>query len=137
MTFITEIGALLQRCVAGKASRLVRRKTAFGNASQRAFASLHMKPTRTNLTCSSPMALFNAAISATTAIFIRPLTQTYHLPQSVPAFWRDCFVALILPAVFRLPRPRLLRAKRHHPLGLLTCNLAMEAANAARNSLCD
>jgi signal transduction histidine kinase/ligand-binding sensor domain-containing protein len=119
MTFITEIGALLQRCVAGKASRLVRRKTAFGSASQRAFASLHMKPTRTNLTYSSPMALFSAASSATTAIFIRPLIQTYHLPQSVPAFWQDCFVALSLPAVFRLPRPRLLQVKRQHLFYLL------------------
>jgi uncharacterized membrane protein YvlD (DUF360 family) len=137
MTFIAKIGALFQRGAAGKASILVRRKTVFGSASRRAFASPHMQPTRTNLTRGYPMALLSAAILATTAIFIRPLTQTDHLPPLVLALGRDSIVALTLLVAFGLLRPRLLRVKRHHLLCLLTCSLAMEAANAARNSLCD
>lgn len=129
MTFIAQIGALFQRGAVGKAGILVRRKTAFGSASRRAFASPHMKPTRTNLTRGYPMALFSATILATTAIFIHPLTQTYHLPPLVLAFWRDSFVALTLLAVFGVLRPHLLRVKCHH------CGPVMEAANAARNSL--
>ena len=137
MTFIAKIGALFQLCAAGKAGKLVRRIIAFGSASRQAFASLRMKPTRSNFTRRYPMALLSAAILATRAIFIRPLTQTDHLPPLVLALGRDSIVALTLLAAFGLLRPRLLRVKRHHLLCLLTCSLAMEAANAARNSLCD
>lgn len=54
-------------------------------------------------------ALISAVILSTTAIFIRYLTQTYHLPALVLAFWRDLFVALTLLLALGLVRPRLLR----------------------------
>jgi len=54
-------------------------------------------------------ALVSAGILATTAIFIRYLTQTYQLPALVLAFWRDSFVALTLLLALGILRPRLLR----------------------------
>lgn len=66
----------------------------------------------TNLARGYPVALISSAILATTAILIRYLTQTYHLPALVLAFWRDTFVALsLLPALLWLRRRRLLVAR--------------------------
>ncbi|MBE0697199.1 MAG: DMT family transporter, partial [Anaerolineaceae bacterium] len=64
------------------------------------------------------IALVAAAFLSTTAIFIRHLTQVYHLPPLVLAFWRDVFVSLTLLPVLGLLRPRLLRSGRKH-LGYL------------------
>ena len=73
-----------------------------------------MKTIQTNLARGYPVALLSAAILSTTAIFIRHLTQTYHLPPLVLAFWRDSFVALtLLPALGAL-RPLLLKVTRPH-----------------------
>ncbi len=47
----------------------------------------------TNLARGYPVALGAAAILSTTAIFIRFLTQTYHMPALLLAFWRDVIVA--------------------------------------------
>ena len=60
------------------------------------------------------IAVISAAILSTTAIFIRHLTQTYHIPALVLAFWRDVFVALTLLPVLGLLRRGLLRAGRQH-----------------------
>ncbi len=57
-------------------------------------------------------ALISAAILSTTAIFIRYLTQTYHLPALVLAFWREVIAALTLVLTLALLRPALLRAGR-------------------------
>ena len=73
---------------------------------------------RTHLTRGYTFALISAAILATTAIFIRYLTQTYQLPALVLAFWRDGFVTLTLLLVLRWLRPHLLRVSRQH-LGYL------------------
>ena len=59
-------------------------------------------------------ALISAAFLSTTAIFIRYLTQTYHLPPLVLAFWRDIFVVLTLLPVLSLIRPSLLRVQGRH-----------------------
>jgi drug/metabolite transporter (DMT)-like permease len=69
-------------------------------------------PGAINLTRGYVFALISAAILATTAIFIRYLTQTYHLPALVLAFWRDSLVALGVFVVMSLWRPRLLRVDR-------------------------
>ena len=67
---------------------------------------------RTNLTRGYAYALVSAGILATTAIFIRYLTQTYQLPALVLAFWRDGMVMLTLLLVLRWLRPALLHIER-------------------------
>ena len=69
---------------------------------------------KASITRGYPIALAAAAILSTTAIFIRHLTQTYHLPALVLALWRDAFVALTLLPALGLLRPALLRVKRHY-----------------------
>ncbi len=64
------------------------------------------------------IAVISAAILSTTAIFIRYLTQTYHLPALILAFWRDVFVMLTLLAALGILRAQLLRIKSQH-LGYL------------------
>ena len=65
-----------------------------------------------NLTRGYTIALISAVFLSTTAILIRHLTQTYHIPALVLAFWRDGFVALTLLPILGLLRPVLLRVKR-------------------------
>jgi drug/metabolite transporter (DMT)-like permease len=74
----------------------------------------NLTPSTPTLTRGYTIALTSAAILSTTAIFIRYLTQTYHLPALVLAFWRDGIVALTLLAVLGLGRPRLLKLGRQH-----------------------
>jgi len=83
-----------------------------------------------NLTRGYAIALVSAAILSTTAIFIRYLTQTYHLPPLVLAFWRDSFVALTLLLVLRLLSPRLLRVKRQHVRYLAVYGLMLAIFNS-------
>jgi drug/metabolite transporter (DMT)-like permease len=75
-------------------------------------------------------ALISAAILSTTAIFIRHLTQTYHMPALVLAFWRDGFVALSLLVVLHLIRPDLLRVKPQHLPYLLIYGLILAVFNS-------
>jgi drug/metabolite transporter (DMT)-like permease len=60
------------------------------------------------------VAVVSAAFLSTTAVFIRHLTETYHIPALVLAFWRDVFVVLTLALVLGVLRPGLLRAGRAH-----------------------
>jgi len=69
---------------------------------------------RSNLSRGYAYALVSAVILATTAIFIRYLTQTYQLPALVLAFWRDGLVTLTLLLVLRSSRPHLLGIERRH-----------------------
>jgi drug/metabolite transporter (DMT)-like permease len=85
---------------------------------------------RSNLTRGYTIALISAMILSTTAIFIRHLTQTYHLPSLVLAFWRDCLVVLTLLLVLGLRRPRLLRVTRRHLLYLIVYGLILAIFNA-------
>jgi drug/metabolite transporter (DMT)-like permease len=73
---------------------------------------------RANLSRGYAYALISAGILATTAIFIRYLTQTYQLPALVLALWRDGLVTLTLLLVLRLSRPHLLKIEQRH-LGYL------------------
>lgn len=77
-----------------------------------------------------PAALLSAAILSTTAILIRHLTQTYHLPALVLAFWRDGFVALAMLAVLGLLSPRLLRVDRAHLRYLVVYGLMLAIFNS-------
>jgi len=83
-----------------------------------------------NLTRGYTLALVSAAILSTTAILIRHLTQTYHIPVLVLAFWRDGFVALTLLPVLGLLHPLLLRVKRQHLLYLISYGLVLATFNA-------
>jgi drug/metabolite transporter (DMT)-like permease len=66
---------------------------------------------RSHLNRGYGIALLAAAVLSTTAIFIRYLTQTYHMPLLL-AFWRDGLVALILLPGLAMWRPGWLRVGR-------------------------
>jgi drug/metabolite transporter (DMT)-like permease len=77
------------------------------------------------------IALISAVVLSTTGIFIRYLTQNYHLPALVLAFWRDGFVALTLLPVLALLRPALLRVERRHLAFLVAYGLVLAIFNAS------
>lgn len=82
------------------------------------------------LTHGYAIALASAAVLSTTAIFIRYLTQTYHMPALVLAFWRDGFVCLTLLPILALMRPRLLRVVGRHAAYLAGYGLMLATFNA-------
>jgi drug/metabolite transporter (DMT)-like permease len=93
--------------------------------------------TTTTTTASRPglsrgyaIALASAAILSTTAILIRYLTQTYHIPPLVLAFWRDGFVALTLLPALKFLSPLLLRLERRHLFYLILYGLVLALFNA-------
>jgi len=83
-----------------------------------------------HLTRGYAAALLAAAILSTTAILIRHLTQTYHLPPLVLALWRDGFVVLTLLVVLVVLRPRLLWVNRRHLAYLAAYGLVLAGFNA-------
>lgn len=92
-----------------------------------------MQPTpapRSNLTRGYTIALISAGILSTTAIFIRYLTQTYHIPALVLAFWRDVIVFLTLLPILALLRPLLLRVQRRHLFFLIIYGFVLAIFNA-------
>lgn len=76
------------------------------------------------------IALVSAAVFSTTAIFIRHLTQTYHLPPLVLAFWRDGFVVVALWPLLRFVRPGLLRVSWPDVVYLAGYGLVLAVYNA-------
>lgn len=89
-----------------------------------------MPSDRSSLTRGYLIALVSAAILSTTAIFIRHLTQAYHMPALVLAFWREVFVVLTLLLALGLLRPRLLRLERRHLRYLVVYGLLLAVFNA-------
>lgn len=87
------------------------------------------KSTEAKLTYGYTIALISAAILSTTAIFIRYLTQTYHMPPLVLAFWRDVFVVFTLLLVLTGIQPRLLRVSRRHLVYLLAFGFVLAMFN--------
>ncbi|MCP4536299.1 MAG: DMT family transporter [Chloroflexi bacterium] len=83
-----------------------------------------------NLTRGYTIAMASAAILSTTAILIRHLTQAYHMPPLVLAFWRDSLTALTLLPVLGLLRPHLLRVERQHLFYLIVYGLVLAIFNA-------
>lgn len=75
------------------------------------------------------IAVICAAVLSTTAIFIRYLTQTYHVPPLVLAFWRDVFTALTLVPVLGFWRPGLLRLAPRHLRYLAAYGFALAIFN--------
>jgi len=85
---------------------------------------------QSNLTRGYSIAVAAAAILSTTAIFIRYLTQNYHIPALVLAFWRDAFVALTLLVILRILSPRLLRVERKYLPFLIAYGLVLALFNS-------
>jgi drug/metabolite transporter (DMT)-like permease len=85
---------------------------------------------KSQLTRGYSVALLSAIILSTTAIFIRYLTQTYHLPALVLAFWREVFVALTMLVVLGVFKPALLRVNRPAFRYLIWYGLALAVFNA-------
>ena len=52
------------------------------------------------------IAIISAMLLAFTAIIIRALTEYYHLPTFVLAFWRAALVALVLLPLLLLVKPQ-------------------------------
>jgi len=85
---------------------------------------------KTQLTRGYTVAFISAVILSTTAIFIRYLTQTYHLPALVLAFWREVIVALSMLVALGLLQPALLRINRRHLRFLVVYGLALAIFNS-------
>ncbi len=85
---------------------------------------------KSNLTRGYTAALASAAVLAFTAIFIRHLTQTCHIPALVLALWREVLLTLTLLAVLALLRPGLLRIDRRHLPYLASYGLVLAAFNS-------
>lgn len=75
-------------------------------------------------------ALACAVVLSTTAIFIRHLTETYHLPPLVLAFWRDGFTAVSLLLVLGLSRPHLMQIHHQNLYYLIFYGLVLAIFNA-------
>jgi drug/metabolite transporter (DMT)-like permease len=82
------------------------------------------------LTRGYTIGLLGAIVLSTTAILIRYLTTTFHIPPLVLAFWRDSFVAVTLLPVLWLLRPALLRIDRKHWFYLILYGLMLAIFNA-------
>ena len=85
---------------------------------------------KTQLTRGYSIAFISAVIFSTTAIFIRYLTQTYHLPALVLAVWREVVVALTMLVALGALKPALLRVNRKHLPYLVLYGLALALFNS-------
>ena len=85
---------------------------------------------KTQLTRGYTVAFISAVILSTTAIFIRFLTQNYHLPALVLAVWRDVIVTLTMLVALSLLKPALLRVERRHMRFLVLYGLALAFFNS-------
>ncbi len=70
--------------------------------------------TAVNLTRGYIICLIGTTLWSTTGVFIRYLTEIYHLPPLVLAFWRDFFVAIALLLLLYFRFPHRLRVERRH-----------------------
>jgi drug/metabolite transporter (DMT)-like permease len=71
-----------------------------------------------------------ALFLSTTAIFIRYLSEAYHLPSMVLALWRDVFVVLALVPALAIAKPGLLRAPKRLLPYLAAYGLVLSIFNA-------
>lgn len=67
---------------------------------------------------------------SSTAVFIRFLTDTYHLPSLVLAFWRDLLVFLALGTVFAMANPARLRVDRRNLWFLILYGFVLSIFNS-------
>lgn len=67
---------------------------------------------------------------SSTAVFIRYLTETFHLPPLVLAFWRDFIVSLTIGAALWIARPNLFKVPRAKWMFLLLFGLVLALFNS-------
>lgn len=77
------------------------------------------------------IAFIGTLIWSTTAIIIRHLTNQWHMPPIVLAFWRDLFVCIALVTGLLLFRPRLLVVNRSDLTYLIIYGLVLALFNAS------
>jgi drug/metabolite transporter (DMT)-like permease len=87
-------------------------------------------PRPSNLTRGYTISLVSAAVLSTTAIFIRYLTENYHVPALVLAFFRDLIAGATLFIILAMIRPALLRLNRAYIGYLLIYGLMMAIFNS-------
>jgi drug/metabolite transporter (DMT)-like permease len=75
-------------------------------------------------------AIASAALLSTTSVLIRHLTQTYHIPAILLAFWRDLFACAATFIALSILRPRLLRVGRVHLPYLIVYGLILAIFNS-------
>jgi drug/metabolite transporter (DMT)-like permease len=83
-----------------------------------------------HLTRGYTIGVISAVILSTTAIFIRYLTETYHLPALILAFWRAAMVTLVLFPAIGLIRPTLLKISKRNLAYLLAYGLLLAVFNS-------
>ncbi len=87
--------------------------------------------TTTSTTRGYTIALLSALILSTTAILIRYLTETYHIPALVLAAWRDGFVTLTLAPILAWRASHLLRVSPAHLRYLAGYGLVLAIFNSS------
>ena len=75
-------------------------------------------------------AIVSAALLSTTSVLIRFLTQTFHIPAILLAFWRDLFACAATFLALSILRPRLLRVDRVHLRYLVIYGLILAIFNS-------
>lgn len=75
------------------------------------------------------IAFSSALILSTTGVLIRHLTEAYHMPPMILAFWRNCFVTLCLLLVLELFYPFLVEIRRRDLGYLLSYGLLLAVFN--------
>ena len=76
------------------------------------------------------IAIIDAVIFSTTGIFIRYLTETYHMPPLVLAFWRNIFVVLALIPALLIFRRQLLKLPSRQVLYMVIFGLVLAVYNS-------
>lgn len=86
--------------------------------------------TASNFSRGYSIALVSAVVLSSTAIFIRYLTQTYHIPALVLAFWRDLFVIFSLIVVLGFTKPAQLKVHPQYLPFFILYGLVLATFNA-------
>ncbi len=75
------------------------------------------------------IAFSSALILSTTGVLVRHLTEAYHMPPMILAFWRNCFLTLCLLLVLELFYPYLVEVRRRDLGYLLSYGLLLAVFN--------
>jgi drug/metabolite transporter (DMT)-like permease len=82
------------------------------------------------LTRGYAIAVIAAVVLSATGIFIRYLTQAYHMPALILAMWRDAFASLTLLVSLGILRPAWLKVERRHVAYLLIYGFVLAVFNS-------
>ena len=85
---------------------------------------------KTAMTKGYAICITGTVLWSSTAVFIRYLTENFHLPALVLAFWRDLFLAVALAAAFAVFKPARLRVERRNLVFLLLYGLVLSLFNS-------